>query len=131
MCFPTGMARINYDGRRFVPVVNSDNGEVTLDTVFHYRQRDDVVWATYEGGHARFGTLVAKVDSEDRLDMRYAHVNAGGDLMTGRCRSTPEVLADGRVRLHEKWQWTSGDESEGESMLEEIRTTEGTTAQSS
>lgn len=52
--------------------------------------------------------------------MRYQHVNAEGELMTGICRSTPEVLADGRIRLHEKWRWTSGDLSSGESIIEEV-----------
>ena len=40
--------------------------------------------------------------------------------MTGRCASTPEVLADGRLRLHERWQWTCGGEEEGESTVEEV-----------
>jgi hypothetical protein len=53
--------------------------------------------------------------------MRYHPVNDAGELMTGRCRSTPELLPDGRLRLHERWQWTSGDGSEGESVVEEVR----------
>jgi hypothetical protein len=112
-------SRISYDTRRFVSVSNTANGEVDARTVFHYRQRGDVVWATYEGGGVRFGTLVATVDAEGRLDMRYSHVNARGELMTGVCRSTPEVLPDGRLRLRERWRWTSGDGSEGESIVEE------------
>jgi len=40
--------------------------------------------------------------------------------MTGVCRSTPELLPDGRIRLHEKWQWTCGDRASGESIIEEI-----------
>ena len=115
------MKTINYDGRLFSPVANTDNGEVSSSTVFHYRQRGNVVWATYEGGDISFGTLVAKVDEEGRLDMRYSHVNRNGELMTGRCESTPEALPDGRLRLHERWQWTSGDGSRGESIVEEVR----------
>jgi hypothetical protein len=111
---------INYNGRRFVGVANSANGEVSSRTVFHYRQQDDVVWATYEGGGVRFGTLVATVDRAGQLDMRYSHVNASGELMTGTCQSKPEVLLDGRLRLHECWQWTSGDKSRGESIVEEV-----------
>ena len=111
---------IDYDGRRFASVSNSANGEVDARTVFHYRQRGDVVWATYEGGGVRFGTLVATVDAGGGLDMRYCHVNGRGELMTGRCRSTPESLPDGRLRLHERWQWTSGDGSRGESIVEEV-----------
>jgi hypothetical protein len=113
------MSDINYDNRYFVPKVNSANGEVNAGTLFHYRQRERVVWATYEGGDVQFGTLVARVSEDGSLDMRYSHVNREGELMTGHCRSVPEVLADGRLRLHERWRWTSGDESEGESIVEE------------
>ncbi len=115
------MSDINYHDRFFVPVENSASGEVGRGTVFHYRQRGEVVWATYEGGQIRFGTLIAKVNEDGALDMRYQHVNVNGELMTGRCRSMPEVLAGGRLRLHESWQWTSGDCSEGRSTIEEIK----------
>ena len=114
------MPPIDYDDRRFRAVETTASGEVGDGTVFHYRQRSDVVWATYEGGGVRFGTLVAAVNGAGGLDMRYGHVNASGELMTGECRSTPEVLGDGRLRLHERWRWTSGDRSEGESVVEEI-----------
>jgi len=114
------MAEINYEGRLFRSVENSSDGEVDGDTRFHYRQRGDVVWATYEGGGVGFGTLVAAVDREGRLDMRYAHVNAAGAMMTGVCESTPEVLPDGRIRLHERWRWTGGGQGAGESVIEEI-----------
>ena len=113
--------RINYDNRRFASVSNSDNGEVGSATVFHYRHEGDVVWATYRGGAIVFGSLIAKVDERDCLEMRYQHLNSAGELMTGKCRSTPEVLPDGRLRLREVWQWTSGDFSRGESIIEEVR----------
>lgn len=115
------MPLIDYDGRRFRSLSNSETGEVDAETVFEYHQRGDIVWATYEGGAIRFGTLIARVDAAGALDMRYHHVNAAGELMTGRCRSIPEVLPDGRLRLHERWQWTSGDGSSGESVVEEVR----------
>ena len=114
------MSAISYDGRRFQSVENTANGEVSGATTFAYRQRADIVWATYEGGGIAFGTLVATVDEAGGLDMRYSHVNDAGELRTGVCESTPEVLADGRLRLHERWRWTSGDESKGTSTLEEV-----------
>lgn len=112
--------RPDYDGRRFRAVWNTPNGEVGGETVFAYRQAGDVVWATYAGGGVRQGVLVATVDAEGGLDMRYSHVNDAGALMTGTCRSTPEALPDGRLRLYERWRWTSGDASSGESVVEEI-----------
>lgn len=115
------MKDIDYNDRFFAPVSNTDNGEAGSATLFHYRQAGGVVWATYAGGGVRFGTLIATVDEAGRLDMRYSHVNRDGELMTGRCESTPEILPDGRLRLHERWQWTSGDGSRGESVVEEVR----------
>ena len=118
------MSAPTYDGRRFRTVANTANGEVGAETVFEYRQEGEVVWATYHGGGVARGTLVAIVANDGRLDMRYAHVNDAGDLMTGVCVSTPETLPDGRLRLHEVWRWTSGNGSSGTSMLEEIDPTE-------
>ena len=114
-------AAVDYDGRCFRPVVNTPNGEVSGETLFRYHQRGALVWATYEGGGITHGHLIATADAAGALDMRYHHVNAGGELMTGRCRSTPERLPDGRLRLHEVWQWTSGDGSAGRSVVEEVR----------
>ena len=111
---------ISYDGRIFKPVTSSASGEVGGETLFHYHQKGDIVCAEYSGGEIRFGTLIAKVLDGGSLDMRYQHVNSRGELMTGTCLSTPELLPDGRLRLHENWQWTSGDLSSGVSVLEEI-----------
>lgn len=49
------------------------------------------------------------------------HINDKGVLQTGICRSVPEVLPDGRIRLHESWQWTSGDGSSGHSVVVECQ----------
>lgn len=110
---------IDYDGRRFRPVTNSPNGQVSGDTEFEYHQIDDIVWATYHGGSIRFGTLTGRVDEDGSLAFHYVHVATDGTTMTGWCRSTPEVLEDGRIRLREEWQWTSGDHSAGTSTIEE------------
>lgn len=110
----------NYQDKFFRPVSNSENGETNSGTVFHYRQQGNIVWATYQGGEVQFGTLLAKVDEDGRLDMRYQQVNIRGEWRAGVCRSVPQVLEDGRYRLHESWQWTSGDESSGKSVIEEI-----------
>jgi hypothetical protein len=114
------MGKINYNGRTFRSINNSANGEVNGQTLFHYHQQGQIVWATYQGGAIQWGTLIARVDAEDRLEMRYQHINTAGELMTGECLSTPEILSDGRIRLHEVWQWTSGDRSAGQSVVEEI-----------
>lgn len=109
-----------YNDKTFRSVANTDNGEVSNETLFHYHQQDKIVWAEYAGGGIVKGFLIAVVQPDNSLDMRYEHVNTQGELMTGRCFSTPELLPDGRIRLHEQWQWTSGDQSSGESVIEEV-----------
>jgi mannose-6-phosphate isomerase-like protein (cupin superfamily) len=110
---------INYDGRIFASVANAAGGDVDSETVFHYRQKDDVVWATYAGGAIVQGTLIARVLADGCLDMRYQHVTTGGELKTGRCRSVPFTAPDGRLGLEEQWEWTEGGIGEGRSRLEE------------
>lgn len=114
------MSKINYDKRIFKSVSNSETGEVSSETTFYYHQKNDLVWATYEGGKIVFGQLIAKVSADNSLEMHYQHLNKYGELMTGKCVSKPEIMENGKIRLHEKWQWTSGDLSSGESRIEEV-----------
>ncbi len=111
----------NFDGKVFRSVSNTGNGEVGSETRFHYRQSGDVVTATYQGGDVVSGHLIAKVRANGQLDMRYHHLNSKGELMLGTCVSTPRLLADGRMRVSEEWQWLCGDMSSGHSEIEEER----------
>jgi len=111
---------INYHNKVFRSVSNSGSGEVNEETQFHYQQWGRIVTATYRGGSIQQGQLIATVDETGTLDMRYQHVNDKGELMTGKCISIPEILDNGKLRLHERWQWTSGDYSSGTSVVEEI-----------
>lgn len=111
---------INYNDKYFRPVTNTENGETSSETLFHYKQDGNILTSVYTGGDIVSGHLIALVSDDGSIDMRYHQVNAKNELMTGKCKSTPEILPDGRIRLHEKWQWTSGDRSHGESVIEEV-----------
>ena len=110
----------NLDGKVFRSVSNTGNGDVGSETLFYYRQAADIVTADYRGDSIVAGHLIARVLAGGQLDMRYHHVNDQGELMLGKCLSTPERLPDGRLRLKEQWQWLSGDMSAGYSEIEEI-----------
>ena len=110
---------INYNNKIFNPISNSENGEVDLAMQFAYKQSGNIVTSTYSGGRIKAGHLIAFADEKGHLDMRYHQVNNQGEIMTGTCKSVPEILPGGKIRLYEKWEWTSGDFSEGESILEE------------
>jgi len=111
---------IDYNGRIFRSVSNSANGEVSNETVFHYKQQGYTITATYSGGNIADGSLWATADEAGNMNMRYQHVNIHGEFLTGICFSKPEILPNGKIRLHEKWQWTCGDYSHGESVVDEV-----------
>jgi len=111
---------MNYNNKKFRPISNTDNGETSNETLFEYKQVGNVITSEYSGGKIVYGHLVGLVDEGGNIDMRYHQVNHRGDLMTGVCYSTPEILKNGKIRLHESWEWTSGDKSKGESIIEEI-----------
>lgn len=116
------LVRMDYHNRVFRPVQTTENGEVSADTTFIYQQVGNILTCSYNGASIKVGHLVGLVNEEGEIDMRYHQVNEAGELMTGICHSKPELLPDGRLRLHESWRWTSGDLSEGTSILEEVKT---------
>ncbi|SDN66118.1 n-acetylglutamate synthase [Alkalicoccus daliensis] len=111
---------INYNGRTFVSTSNTENGEVSSKTYFEYSQEDNILTADYGGGEIVKGRLVGLVSEDGSLKFRYNHVNTENELRGGECISTPEVLDNGKIRLHEKWKWLYKEETEGSSVVEEV-----------
>lgn len=112
--------KINYHGRVFKGMTNSPNGQVSGDTVFHYSQHGSILSATYRGGSILEGYILGIVNDDNSLQFLYHHLDTQGNLRGGHCKSIPEILQDGRIRLHETWQWTYGGIGTGESIVEEI-----------
>ncbi|MEL6673817.1 MAG: n-acetylglutamate synthase [Bacteroidota bacterium] len=106
------------EGKIFKPLQQADHGEVDDETRFHYRQKGEIIWATYEGGAIIFGTLSGYMEGS-RLFFTYQHRNQAGKFMTGSCETQIELKGD-KLLLHESWQWTSGDQAKGKSVLQEV-----------
>ena len=110
---------MNYNNKKFRPISNTKNGETSNETLFHYKQTGNMLTAEYSGGMIKYGHLIGLVDELGNITMRYHQINENDELMTGICFSTPEILENGKIRLHENWEWTSGDQSKGTSIIEE------------
>lgn len=110
---------INYNGKKFRLISNTENGETSEETLFSYKQLGNILTSEYSGGKIKYGHLIGLVDNYGNIEMRYHQVNDKDELMTGICFSKPEMLENGKIRLHEKWEWTSGDQSKGTSIIEE------------
>lgn len=111
---------MNYHNKKFRPILNSENGAVSTEMIFHYKQTENVLTCEYHGAEIVEGHLIGLVDKEGIIEMRYHQINRMGELMTGVCHSKPEMMENGKIRLVENWQWTSGDKSKGKSILEEL-----------
>jgi hypothetical protein len=111
---------INYNHRSFRPIQNTHNGETSLETLFYYKQEGNIISSEYKGGRIIHGHLIGLVNEDGCIEMCYHQVNINNEIMTGKCSSRPEILVNGKIRLHETWQWTSGDFSSGTSIIEEI-----------
>jgi hypothetical protein len=110
---------INYNDKIFRPISNTENGETSNETIFKYRQTGNILTSEYSGGKIKYGHLIGLVDNDGNIEMRYHQVNDKDELMTGICKSKPEILENGKIRLQESWEWTSGDKSKGQSIIEE------------
>jgi hypothetical protein len=111
---------MNYNGRNFVSIENTENGEVSSKTFFKYKQEGHIISATYGGGEIVQGTLIGIVKENGCLEFRYNHVNSRDEIRGGKCISTPEILPDGRIRMYEKWKWLDAEATEGSSIIEEV-----------
>jgi hypothetical protein len=93
------------DGRVLRTEAAVAGGDCTPSTVFTYRVSHDAVQATYEGGGVRDGRLRAEA-REGVIAGHYDHFTDAGEARAGECEAIPEVLPDGRLRVHEAWRWT-------------------------
>lgn len=111
------MAR-SLDGLVLAPVADQAPGQVGTRTRFTYHEGDGLIWAEYAGGDVVRGHLVGTRDG-DVLDFRYVQLKQDGTTSSGHCVTTVVDLADGRVRLEERWEWES-QEGGGTSVVEEV-----------
>ncbi|MCB0736948.1 MAG: n-acetylglutamate synthase [Bacteroidetes bacterium] len=111
---------MNYHNKRFRVLKNSENGETSAELIFHYQQTGNIVSSAYKGGAIVEGHLLGLVNENGVINMAYHQINQHGEIKTGTCISTPIIGENGKIRLIENWQWTSGDKTKGQSILEEI-----------
>jgi hypothetical protein len=108
---------INYDGRRFR---NLETGPDGTAPIARYHQDGDLMWGEAVGGDVRRCVVSGLCAPDGSLDFGYSMVLDDGRVVTGHCWSTPEVLEDGRILLHEKWERYGDNPGSGMSYLEEL-----------
>jgi len=107
---------INYNGRKFRKAVADDKAPVA-----EYHQDGNLVWAEFAGGEVRRGSLTGICAPDGTVDFAYNMVLAGGEVISGRSVNTPQLLDDGRIRMHEQWERYGRHSATGISYLEEVK----------
>ena len=92
---------MNYDGKKFKVISNSENGDVSSDMIFEYRQVGEILSSEYSGENISEGHLIGIVDEDGTINMRYRQINPKGQEVSGICMSTPELMPNGKIRLTE------------------------------
>jgi hypothetical protein len=109
----------NYDGRRFRSTA-AETAAGADRPIGHYHQSGDLVWAEFAGGAVRAGRLLGRCSGDGTLTLSYSQVMTDGQVLSGACVTTPQVLPDGRLRLRESWRRFDGSGYHGISYIEEI-----------
>ena len=97
---------ISLDGRIMHASKTAAGGVVNADTIFRFRQTDDVVTAEYAGGGIRRGSLVGRL-SDAELHFRYVQLQNDGRLDGGESHCEVEIDDSGRVSIVEHYAWGS------------------------
>jgi hypothetical protein len=106
----------SYNERRFRP--EGETGPVVT-----YRQEGDLLWAEIPvGGAVRRGALTGRCGSDGTLDFAYSMVLEDGEVVCGRCHSTPmrRPGGGGGIRIREEWERYGPNAATGVSYLEEV-----------
>ena len=91
--------------RMYVSSTAAD-GVVDADTRLQFIQKGSRVAARYTGGRVRRGWLSGRITGAE-LVFRYAQVESSGAVHGGHSRCLVERLSSGRLRIIERFTWTS------------------------
>ena len=78
------------------------------------------MWGEASGGSVRRCALAGTTDEHGTITLGYTMVLDDGEVVVGRCVSTPETLPDGRIRLREEWERYLPVPETGVSFMEEL-----------
>lgn len=97
---------IDMDGRTMFVSSTDAGGVVGRETLLHFSQRGDRVFARYAGGRVPRGWLVGRI-AGGRLTFRYAQRETDGAVHGGRSVCEVQRTSTGALRIVEHFTWTT------------------------
>lgn len=113
------MSKFNFDNKRFALIQNSESGQVNSETVFEYKQQDNLVTADYYGGTIKYGKIIADLKN-DELNMLYQCLTTDNQLKAGKAIAKISLADTGKMKLSLNWEWLTNGSEKGNSEYIEI-----------
>lgn len=110
---------INFNNKKFALIQNSENGEVNAETIFHYKQDENLVTADYFGGTIKYGKIIAELKG-DQLNMLYQCLTTDHQLKAGKALAQIDLTEKGKIKLSLNWEWLTDGNEKGKSEYIEI-----------
>ena len=111
--------KINFNNKKFALIENSKTGKVNSETLFKFKQSDDVVTADYFGGTIKYGKIIANF-TEKKLTLLYQCITQKNELKAGKAIAEISLTEKDKIKLKLDWQWLTHDQSTGKSEYLEI-----------
>lgn len=104
----------NLHNKTFTLQQNTNNGTSNGDTIFHYKQDENLVTATFSGGTILCGNIIA-LHHGDYLEMIYQMLTVNQELKSGKAIAQISILENSEIQLDLNWEWLSGSGNVGTS----------------
>ena len=92
--------------------------EVNTETIFHFYQNDELIYAEYNGGKVKYGEIFGIIENET-IYFYYSQENLVGEKNQGSSKDEIKMLENDKLQLIDKWEWKSKS-GQGLCILEEI-----------
>ena len=113
------MNNYDFNNKKFALIQNSESGQVSLETVFEYKQNSNLVTADYFGGTIKYGKIIAELKG-DELNMLYQCLTTDNQLKAGKALAKITLTENGKIKLSLDWEWLTNGNDKGNSEYIEI-----------
>ena len=104
---------VNFEGKTFQLVNNSNHGTSEVETRFFYSQIGSIVTAEFAGGSVVKGFIMANY-RPGFLDMVYQLITTDNELKLGKALAKIQMEGN-KIQLDLDWEWLTGSDIAGTS----------------
>lgn len=109
-----------YGGRLFRPSGEDGPPFICPEIIYDFKQKGAVLTIRYSGGKVTIGQALGFLDKKGIMITRFQHLTHDDDFISGTSLIKPEILSNGKIKLHDNWSLFDPMNSRGTSHLDEV-----------